>query len=235
MIISTSGTTPTAKLRMVSGFPLAFGVLAMAMSQFSENLPSKAQIYDYWKHRLSRLYFHVEPRKPRCWACGFNYGARYDIKRPDAGWDEILQRWNRIPLQRCHIIPRSLNGSDSLSNLFLLCRECHDLTPNTSIPEVFFRWGRTQNWELREDAKLRDAMRAFRIDTDSLRQLDQVLNSSEFRYWMSGKFGLHRPQSNYAPISSRLTPATLVGLALHYHRELGCASRRSRGAPASKH
>jgi hypothetical protein len=35
---------------------------------------------------------------------------------------------------------------------------------------------------------------------------------------MAGKFGLHRPQSNYAPVSSRLTPATFVGLAVHYQR-----------------
>ncbi|WP_371261138.1 HNH endonuclease [Bradyrhizobium sp. th.b2] len=204
------------------------------MWQSAEILPSKAHIYEYWKHRLSRLYLHVEPRKPRCWACGFHYGTRYDIKRPDAGWDEILRCWNRIPLQRCHIIPRSLNGSDNVSNLFLLCRECHDQMPNTSIPEVFFRWSRAQNWESREDARIRDAMRAFGVDTVSLRRLDQVIKSSEFKSWIEGKFGLHRPQSNYAPISSRLTPATFVGLAVLYHRELADTSRSSRGNPATK-
>jgi len=191
----------------------------MAAWQAAEDLPSKAQIYDYWKHRLSKLYLHVEPSKPRCWACGFHYSARYDIKRPEVGWDEILRRWNRIPLQRCHIIPKSLEGSDKVSNLFLLCRECHDLMPNTSIPEVFFRWVRAQNWEFREDAKIRDAMRAFGVDGSRLRHLERVIRSSGFRRLIAGKFGLHRPQSNYAPISSRLTPATYVGLAVLYHRE----------------
>jgi hypothetical protein len=42
--------------------------------------------------------------------------------------------------------------------------------------------------------------------------------------------GLHWPQSNYASISSRLTPATIVGLAVHYLRTFGtceCHARRS--------
>jgi hypothetical protein len=156
--------------------------------------------------------------EPSCWACGFHYGTRYDIKRSDASWREILRGWDKIPLQRCHIVSTSLGGSDEASNLFLMCRECHDQSPNTNITAIFFEWAREQSWHVRESGKIRDALRAFGIDDTNADDFEAVLESEEFKSWKCNKFSLHRPQSNYAPISSRLTPATLVGLAAHYWR-----------------
>jgi hypothetical protein len=146
---------------------------------------------------------------------------KYDVKRPDAGWDEILRCWNRIPLQRCHVVGRSLGGRDDVSNLFLLCRECHDRMPNTNLPEIFYEWARAQNWSRREDAKILDAMEAFRVEEVILPDLEQVLDSEDYKAWSEGRRGLHRPQSNYASISSRLTPATTLGLAIYYLRTIG--------------
>jgi hypothetical protein len=70
--------------------------------------------------------------------------------------------------------------------------------------------------------KMREAMKAFGVEEATLFDLNQVLNSDDFRTWSEGKSGLHWPQSNYAPISSRLTPATTLGLALYYLRTFGC-------------
>jgi hypothetical protein len=93
--------------------------------------------------------------------------------------------------------------------------------PNTSIAEIFFEWARAQSWNARELAKIREALHAFGVDSDDLESFELVINSEEFKSWQSDKFGLHWPQSNYAPVSSRLTPATTVGLAVHYGRQSG--------------
>jgi hypothetical protein len=90
--------------------------------------------------------------------------------------------------------------------------------PNTNIPEIFFDWARAQSWSRREDAKILDAMQAFGVEDAMAPDLEQVLESEDYRDWSEGRRGLHWPQSNYAPISSRLTPATTLGLAVYYLR-----------------
>jgi hypothetical protein len=188
----------------------------IASSRFNDDHPLKSEIVEHWKERLLELGFLAHWGRPRCWACGFHYGGKYDTKRFDAGWDKILSCWNKIPLQRCHVIPKCLGGTDDAPNRFLMCRECHDLAPNTSIPEIFFEWAIAQDWDTRESAKIYAALNAFDVDDAAQPALAELIISEEFKSWMRGKFGLHRPQSNYAPISCRLTPATLVGLAVHY-------------------
>ena len=53
----------------------------------------------------------------RCWRCGY-------IRN----------------LERCHIIPRSLNGSDTPENYVLLCNECHQEAPNVSDKNYMIEW-----------------------------------------------------------------------------------------------
>src|SRR5262249_7160404 len=108
--------------------------------KFADNLPSKRLIFDHWKHRLPTVGILIDWGEPSCWACRFHYGTKYDIRRSDASWNEILRGWDRIPLQRCHVVPPSLGGTDDVDNLFLMCRECHDLAPNTCIPAILFEW-----------------------------------------------------------------------------------------------
>jgi hypothetical protein len=99
-----------------------------------------------------------------------------------------------------------------------MCRECHDLQPNTKLPEIFFGWTRAQSCERRESARIEDALRSFGVGSEQFRELTQLVESSDFKAWLDGKLGLHWPQSNYASISFRLTPATMIGLAVHYLR-----------------
>jgi hypothetical protein len=112
----------------------------MMRPQFTDNLPSKSEIFEHWKERLLEFGFFVDWGEPGCWGCGFHYSDKYDIGRSNASWHEILRRWDSIPLQRCHIVPRSLGGTNDVANLFLMCRECHDQMPNTVVPEIFFEW-----------------------------------------------------------------------------------------------
>lgn len=181
-------------------------------------LPSKAEIVSHWKDRLRDLDIFIDWSEPSCWACGFRYGRRYDVAALSAGWERALRCWERVPLQRCHIVPRSLGGGDHPSNLFLMCRECHDLAPNTAIKDIFFEWVRAQSHYKREQMKYADAFRAFGVDEASQPDVLRVMQRDDFSAWVEGKYGLHRPQSNYAPLSSRMTPSTMIGLAVHYMR-----------------
>jgi hypothetical protein len=188
---------------------------------FHDDLPSRSLIFDNWKERLEKLGFFVDWGEPGCWACGFHYDVKYDIKRPDAGWKDTLKRWDALPLQRCHIVARSLGGTNDVGNLFLMCRECHDLAPNTVFSEIFFEWARAQSSYAREAAKFGSALASFGLKEADYEVICELIGSEEFKYWMSDKFGPHRPQSNYAPRSSRLTPATIIGSAAWYLRVHG--------------
>jgi len=182
----------------------------------ADDLPPRSQVFDYWKDRLSELGFFVDWGEPGCWACGFHYEDKYDIRRPGVAWKVILKHGDQVPLQRCHIVARALGGADDVANLFLMCRECHDLAPNTVFPDVFFDWARAQSFYAREFAKLQSALASFSLDEAGWEGVRDCIASEKFKSWVSGKFGLHRPQSNYAPRSSRLTPATIIGLAVRY-------------------
>lgn len=113
--------------------------MAIASRELDDDLPSKAEIFEYWKDLLAGTVRCIDRGEPGCWACGFHYSVKFDIKNPRASWQEILRGWDAVPLQRCHILPRGLDGTDDVSNLFLMCRECHDAAPNTNISEIFFQ------------------------------------------------------------------------------------------------
>lgn len=79
----------------------------------------KGEIADYWFNIVDESGLSVDASEAieRCWRCG--YKAR---------------------LERCHIIPKSLGGSDSANNLVLLCKRCHIENPNINDPEIMWDW-----------------------------------------------------------------------------------------------
>lgn len=121
---------------------------------------SHSRIFDYWKDKaitkdgtvilddfndknsIPVIYDHGEPC---CWAC-----ARFIYKAFDAKGYEELANYNPrmlydLPIvksqyNRCHIVPHQAGGSDEPSNLFLLCEECHEESPDTLNPKNFFKW-----------------------------------------------------------------------------------------------
>ncbi|MBC3926636.1 HNH endonuclease [Undibacterium sp. CY21W] len=77
------------------------------------------EIVDYWTQRESECGLSVDWAEAHllCWRCA---GKRR--------------------LQRCHIIPRALGGSDAPSNLVLLCGQCHAEAPNVADSEFMWTW-----------------------------------------------------------------------------------------------
>ena len=59
-------------------------------------------------------------------------------------WDEAASRCWRCgrdsKLQQCHIVPRSIGGSDEPSNMVALCSRCHDEAPDVASPEMLWMW-----------------------------------------------------------------------------------------------
>lgn len=179
---------------------------------------TKGEIFEYWKERLLDLGFFIDSGEPTCWACGEFWNGRYDIRNSNASYEKVLRAWERAPLQRCHIIPKSLGGSDEPLNLFLMCRECHDLAPNTSIPEIFFQWARKQNCRERQFFRLKQCMKAFDIPTELYSVLSDISKTKEFDDFLNQHARLHGPQSGYSGLGRRLTTSTLYGLLFHYYK-----------------
>jgi len=87
-----------------------------------------SQIADYWiinnEIDETQLNFDWSDAHTHCWNCG----------------DNKYRKSKKNSLQRCHIIPHSLNGNDIPSNYVLLCKECHAEAPNTSNPHNMWEW-----------------------------------------------------------------------------------------------
>jgi hypothetical protein len=67
----------------------------------------------------TELNFDWSEAETHCWKCGREMSKN---------------------LQRCHIIPASLGGSNEPDNFVLLCSRCHSLAPNINNPDVMWEW-----------------------------------------------------------------------------------------------
>lgn len=130
----------------------------------------RSQIFRYWQDKVINAKGEVKTLdevtgtewqpvvwdvgEPCCWGCGRRvknedwaaaFKKHYEDNRDlDALWDDAKVMSH---IERAHIIPAALGGSTDPSNLFLLCSECHSLSPDTKNYEAFIRWV----WKRRED------------------------------------------------------------------------------------
>ncbi|NVM38572.1 MAG: HNH endonuclease [Candidatus Lokiarchaeota archaeon] len=74
---------------------------------------------NYWSSRIYEgdLGVDFSEAHERCWRCGYKRKA-----------------------QKCHIVPKSLGGSEKPSNLIPLCAQCHDEAPDVSEVNEMFDW-----------------------------------------------------------------------------------------------
>ena len=101
-------------------------------------MPTKSQIAKHWLCDHLQPYDKVEQLtdfqnqdwgEPSCWACG----KWESIQDPNADMGTIFASWNGATfLERCHIVPRMLGGSNDCSNLVLLCKHCHKQNPDVT-------------------------------------------------------------------------------------------------------
>ena len=131
------------------------------MAEKRKHVPHK-KIFNYWKDKcisedgdvyeegsydFSKSIAVVEDwGEPCCWGCGkvikVEKGVKYFEWLDNGDFDSI---WSCKALtsnvERAHIIPRALGGSDTdPSNLFLLCPKCHEESPDINNKNLFLKW-----------------------------------------------------------------------------------------------
>ena len=111
-------------------------------------------IFEYWKGKVINRRGDVRQKRddlrepdwipvvndwsePSCWACGkpIDTGKEADDPEKIWGFRKVRERLNR-----CHIVPDSCGGFDQPDNLFLLCSQCHVVSPDTTNRAAFLRW-----------------------------------------------------------------------------------------------
>ena len=121
-------------------------------------MPTKSKIAKYWlyqrvKHRSYDDLSNFEKKivaqdigEPSCWACGYHENGKYDFQAlpnedPKKALSRAFKTWNNASfLQRCHIVPKSKGGTDNSDNLLLLCKSCHQESPDVTNPTFMKRW-----------------------------------------------------------------------------------------------
>jgi len=178
------------------------------------NLPSKAAIFQAWKSWLDEN--GIDWGEPCCWACGEFWEGRYDTSvKSDSDLGRVWEKAE--PLQRCHIIPRSLGGTDDPENLFLLCLDCHDRAPNTTSREAFLQWAKFQRgaWLNRRLKEIMPEFEAFGFNDPC--EVMELMESAELRDWIHKNAGWHRASSGKR--GCRLTPSTLAVALLEIKKQ----------------
>ena len=100
---------------------------------------SKSAIAEYWlgteegRARLPNNAAMIDRGEPSCFACGWMANARDEPP-------ELWRVWNRAALQRCHLVPDALGGTDDPCNLVLLCARCHTEAPDVGDADYMLRW-----------------------------------------------------------------------------------------------
>lgn len=119
---------------------------------------SHFEIFDYWKDKgISKEGEIIKATsvdsiddivildwgEPCCWGCGRPIISNYE-KSVDRLNIDLKLLWNHkevtTKLNRCHIVPKALGGSDLPDNLFLMCESCHTESPDTINKKAFIRW-----------------------------------------------------------------------------------------------
>lgn|GEM_PF-5414592 len=114
-----------------------------------KSLPSVGKIFDYWKDKYDKITFYfVDWGEPSCPGCGNQiHNIEFENKEKYLSYlkqGNFVALWNTCKrLERHHIIPHSLGGTDELENLFLLCADCHAQAPTVKDSRAFFNWLKT--------------------------------------------------------------------------------------------
>lgn len=107
--------------------------------------PSPSKIAEWWGGRAGRSFIQelgerhgadlalkleeIDQGAAHCWACGY---------APRRGKAKYTCRY--LALDRCHVKPLALGGTNDPSNLLMMCKECHGASPDSISDSIFWRW-----------------------------------------------------------------------------------------------
>jgi len=203
----------------------------------------KSQIIKYWFHegreRLLKNYpllgECIEWDTPHCFACDRTAIDPEDLKYKcsvpcELGKCNCVKNWDksRVVLEKCHIIPLALGGLDEISNIVLLCPECHRHNPNINNEELYWLWMKnTESYCIADNRKFHNAITVFEIDQDYFRShseainkiKEELMNDESFYYIMPNALSNHY---GTAPVYTGVL--CLIKVAIEKHKELQSSS-----------
>lgn len=179
----------------------------------------RSDVVKYWYQNKPECgkYF-IDIGEANCWACGKPVSVRFDIKKRSATDEECFNIWDKVGhLQVCHIVPKALGGSDEPSNLFLMCKECHELAPDTPYPDIFFKWVDGQDHIKRIVDRVNKTLELYNIDEEQFCRYficssEKTPDQEDFRKFCVKKIGLHR--SIYG--GAKIKESTYIGLLYEF-------------------
>jgi hypothetical protein len=185
-----------------------------------KTLPTRGKILEHWKTWLEQE--EINLLHPCCWACGRNWHTAPPLKEENPSWNQIKTVWDIQQLERCHIRPQSLGGSNEPSNLFLMCRECHDRAPDVASREYFFLWVNRQSQIKRRTEQLKEAWAVFvngPFDEEAAKGLLWVMNQEGFWEWVTANSTSHFDPRVGGPILKMTTFIAAILLYIQEHAE----------------
>lgn len=160
--------------------------------------PTKKKIVEYWQRQGEEcvLDFDADAHET-CWRC-----------------------CNKSNLDRCHIVPESLNGSSHPSNFVLLCKRCHGEAPNIADPKFMWIWlyktGGPMYWELRGAEEYRKM-----FGREPLARLEEIVETIEISEDMARamiKEELKKTIRHFG--EGRLNPSTMASVFFKIEEKL---------------
>lgn len=168
-------------------------------------MPSNYQIFEYWKDKMLNGEYNsviCDDGEPSCWACGKPIQVETQQLLDECNFKEI---WNRTSgqLQRCHIIPKALGGSNEVDNLFLMCSDCHEESPNIMSKDIFLSWVTQQ----RKDCVMGFNARKFNEEIERCCSIHNVGKIKFMKFVdsldltiIADKINTHRSKVNYSTV-----------------------------------
>jgi len=135
--------------------------------------------------------FDLDIGEPACMACG-----------------SIRDKWSK--LERAHLTPRALGGSDDPENIVLLCNSCHRDAPDYADPSFMIQWITSREiWPFRLTFGPRGLLRALEDLGEDVNSMTDLDYGAPFLEFLSERAGTHGP---------RITSATAASAVVDYHR-----------------
>lgn len=160
------------------------------MAQNRDSVPGKHVLAAYWADREPA--FGIDVGEPSCFACGWYREDWEPVFRAGGDFD-IVATWKSVRLDVAHLVPHMLGGPEDVSNLVLLCRDCHRDAPSYRDPSVMLQWMR--------DRPYWTVLLARALPVDRLAELAQVpgvadaVGSAEFMKFFRANAGYSGDES----------------------------------------
>lgn len=168
----------------------------------TKKMPNHSEIVEHWKNKgitpdgevvnLNETGFDKDIKlvvmdigEPVCWACDNSINKAYNNSK----YYKLLQTeptkiWNfdavKSSLERAHVVPKAITKNNDVSNLFLLCKECHRQSPDHTNETHFYRFIYNQSKRYIQGINAQDLndfyqnakAEGIRIDLNDFKEID---------------------------------------------------------------